>query len=240
MFPEAYMELLGVNEPNHADAKAFQDRLETAGEGFQLLANGSSDAETTAKALKKSGLAPVGPLLLERPQEYPKGMVTFQNVMVRPKETGEIQTFFCNHKTPELMRTKEWMEHANGVVAVASATLVVEDLASAKAVLGKVYGPEILKEAPHGFTAELPRDTQVLVTTPAGFGVLHPGAQASPMPLPAWSLLRLRVKNVGATEAYLSGQGITATKLHDGALRVGRADACGVLMEFVGVAAARL
>lgn len=238
MFPETYMELLGVNEPNHPSAKEFQERLEKAGEGFQLLANGSSDADTTTKALKESGLAPVGPVLLERPQEQPKGMVTFQNVMLRAKELAGINTFFCNHKTPELMRTKEWMEHANGVVGVASATCVVDDVAAAKQALGKVYGPEMLKDAPHGCTADLPRSTQVLVTTPAQFGVLHPNAQPSPMALPAWSLLRLRVKDLGATAAYLSGKGIAATKLADGALRVGRADACGVLIEFIGGGAA--
>jgi hypothetical protein len=42
----------------------------------------------------------------------------------------------------------------------------------------------------------------------------------------------LTVKDVAETAAYLATQGIATEKLADGNLRVAKADACGVLMEF--------
>jgi catechol 2,3-dioxygenase-like lactoylglutathione lyase family enzyme len=230
MFPDTYLELLGMNEP-HLEDFGFKAFLAERGEGFQRLANGTSDADTIAAHLTGNGLEIMGPMLLERPQAYPEGMVTFHNVMIPPAQTDGIWTFFCCHKTPELMRTPEWMEHANGAVAMATATSVVEDLSVARAALTKVYGAGALVDTPYGFATDLPRG-QVKVTTRENFAQVHPGAEAPAGGLPAWSGLRLTVKDVAETAAYLATQGIATEKLADGSLRVAKADACGVLMEF--------
>jgi hypothetical protein len=106
MFPDTYLELLGMNAPDLPDF-GFKEFLSTRGEGFQRLANGTPEADDIARELRERGLEIDDPLLLERPQEEPKGMVTFNNVMIPKEQTAGIWTFFCCHRTPDLMRTPE-------------------------------------------------------------------------------------------------------------------------------------
>ncbi|HKK30395.1 MAG TPA: VOC family protein [Alphaproteobacteria bacterium] len=231
MFPDTYLELLGMNAPDLPDF-GFKDFLATRGEGFQRLANGSSDADATAADLNGAGLPVEGPVLLERPQDQPAGMVTFHNVMIPKEETAGIWTFFCCHRTPELMRTPAWLQHRNGATALASVTAIVEDLQPARAALAKVYGADTLHDAPYGFSAHLPKG-RVHVTTPDSFPVLHIGAPVPKGPLPRWYAMRIAVKDLGATEQYLAGHHIVAEHLFDGSLRIHPDDACGVMLEFV-------
>ena len=230
MFPDTYLELLGINQPDLPDY-GFKNFIATHGQGFQRLANGASDADAVASHLIANGFEPMGPMLLERPQAYPEGMVTFHNVMIPPEQTDGIWTFFCCHKTPELMRTPEWMKHANGAKALAFCTSVVTDMAAAKRALTRVYNADLVQDAPHGLTVALPKG-RIFVTTPDSFSAIHPGAAAPAGPLPAWGALRITVDDITKTAAHLAAHGVASETLSDGALRVAKADACGVLMEF--------
>lgn len=231
MFSDTYLELLGMNQPELPDY-GFKEFLATRGEGFQRLANGTPDADAIAAELTDRGLQVQGPLLLERPQDEPKGMVTFHNVMVSKEQTAGIWTFFCCHRTPDLMRTPAWLRHPNGAVALASVTAVVSDPDMVREALGKVYGAERVKEVGHGLSVDLPRG-RVDVTTPQSFGTLHPGAAVPAGPLPRWYAMRIAVADVQATATHLKSQGVEASVLADGSLRLQPADTCGVLMEFV-------
>ena len=233
MFPDTYLELLGMNQPDLPDF-GFKEFLATRGEGFQRLANGTPDADKVAAELTARGLDVKRPILLERPQDEPKGMVIFHNVMVPKEQTAGIWTFFCCHRTPELMRTPGWLRHANGAVALASVTAVVSDLDFAREAMGKVYGPENVKDTDYGLTVDLPRG-RVDITTPQSFGTLHPGAAVPAGPLPRWYAMRIAVQDVQAAAEHLKTHGIEAAMLADGSLRVQPGDACGVLMEFVAV-----
>jgi catechol 2,3-dioxygenase-like lactoylglutathione lyase family enzyme len=231
MFKDTYLELLGVNAPELPDF-GFKEFLSTRGEGFQRLANGTSDADTIAAELSAAGLPVQGPILLERPQEEPAGMVTFHNVMIPKEETAGIWTFFCCHRTPELMRTPAWLDHPNGATALASVTTVVQDVDASRGALAKVYGDEALKDAPHGFTVHLPKG-KIHVSTFEAFPTLHIGAAAPQGPLPRWYAMRIAVKDLGGTEQHLLGQHVPFEHLPEGSIRIHPADACGVLMEFV-------
>ena len=231
MFPDTYLELLGMNEPDLPDF-GFKEFLTTRGEGFQRLANGTPEADDIARDLTAAGLDIQGPLLLERPQEEPPGMVTFNNVMIPKEQTAGIWTFFCCHRTPDLMRTPAWMSHANGAVALASATTIVEDLDASRTALTKIYGAAAIHEAPHGFSVHLPKG-RVHVATAQGFPTLHIGAAVPSGPLPRWYALRIAVKDLGATEQYLAANHVVPEHMFDGSLRISPKDASGVLIEFV-------
>lgn len=231
MFPGTYLELLGMNQPELPDF-GFKEFLATRGEGFQRLANGTADADRIAAELTERGLEIQGPILLERPQDEPKGMVTFHNVMIPKEQTAGIWTFFCCHRTPDLMRTPAWLSHANGAVALASVTAIVSDLDATRAGLAKVYGADRVQPADHGLTVALPKG-RIDAVQPEAFARLHPGAELPVGPLPRWYAMRIAVSDPAATAAHLKRQGIAAETLADGGLRVRPADACGVLMEFV-------
>ena len=159
-------------------------------------------------------------------------MVTFNNVMIPKEQTADIWTFFCCHRTPDLMRTEAWLSHANGAVALAAVTAVVTDLDRARDALSKVYGAELVQDAPHGLTVKLPRG-RVHVTTPQGFPLLHIGASVPAGPLPRWYAMQIAVKHLDATEQLLAGHHVPFEHLFDGHIRVQPAHTCGVLMEFV-------
>ncbi len=231
MFPDTYLELLGMNQPELQDF-GFKEFLSIYGEGFQRLANGTPEADDIVAELRSRGLDIGEPLLLERPQKEPEGMVTFNNVMIPKDQTAGIWTFFCCHRTPALMRTPAWMKHANGAKALSAVTSIVEDIAASREALGKVYGKERIAEAPHGFTVNLPKG-KVFVTTAKGFPTLHIGAEAPKGPLPRWYAMRIAVADLGATEQYLEAKHVPFEHLFDGSLRIAPADASGVLMEFV-------
>ena len=232
MFPDTYLELLGINQPELPDF-GFKEFLATRGQGLQRLANGTGEADDIARDLKARGLKTQGPILLERPQEAPAGMVTFHNVMIDKAQTAGIWTFFCCHRTPDLMRTPAWLTHANGANALASATSIVEDLGTARAALAKVYGIEQLHDTAYGFKVEPPKG-KVQVTTPAQFPVLHIGAEMPNGPLPRWYALRITVSDIGKTEQHLLAEHVPFERLMDGGLRVAPSETCGVLLEFVG------
>jgi catechol 2,3-dioxygenase-like lactoylglutathione lyase family enzyme len=231
MFPDTYLELLGMNQPELPDF-GFKEFLATRGEGFQRLANGTSEADDIAADLRSRGLDIADPLLLERPQEYPAGMVTFNNVMIPKEQTADIWTFFCCHRTPDLMRTPEWLTHPNGAVALASVTNVVSDLDRAREAVSKVYGADQVHDAAHGLSVKLPRG-RVDVVTPQSFPLLHIGATVPAGPLPRWYAMRIAVSDLGATEQLLAGRHVPFERLFDGSIRIQPADASGVLMEFV-------
>jgi catechol 2,3-dioxygenase-like lactoylglutathione lyase family enzyme len=231
MFPDTYLELLGMNQPELPDF-GFKEFLATRGEGFQRLANGTPDADAIAADLISAGLPIQGPLLLERPQEEPKGMVTFHNVMIPKETTAGIWTFFCCHRTPALMRTPAWLAHANGAVGLASGTAITTNIAAARAALAKVYGADALHDAAHGFSVRLPKG-RVHVATPEGFPTLHIGAATPAGPLPRWYAIRIAVRDLGGTEQYLAAAHVPFEHLFDGSLRIQPTHANGVLLEFV-------
>src|SRR3546814_3977766 len=75
---------------------------------------------------------------LARPSEEPKGVVRFRNLVLPATDTADLGMFLCGHKTPELMRTPQWVKHPNGAKAFAGITAVVADPGATAAALEKI------------------------------------------------------------------------------------------------------
>jgi len=121
-------------------------------------------------------------------------------------------------------------------LVVHTTTLDASRRGAAEVIAAEIRAPgastERVQEAGHGLSVDLPRG-RVDVTTPQSFGKLHPGAAVPAGPLPRWYAMRIAVADVQAAAAHLKSQGIEASHLEDGGLRLQPADTCGVLMEFV-------
>lgn len=230
MFPDTYLELIGIVRPE-LDAGGLAESLDLRGEGLQKLALGTPDADAAKADLEAAGLHPEGPQDLARPLQPSGRMVRFRNLMIPSADTAGLGLFLCGHKTPELMRTPELLRHPNGATAFAGITAVVADPAPAAAALARVFGREAVTATNYGAMVETGRG-RIHLATPANFAMLHDGAVAPPLPLPAWYALRVAVESLDGAAAYLQGQGIPYEPFNGG-IRVDPQRARGVLLEFV-------
>lgn len=232
MFPDTYLELLGILRPEMEDANRLGAALETRGEGLQRLALGTSDADAARADLDAAGLHPDGPFDLARPSEEPKGIVRFRNLVLPATDTAGLGMFLCGHKTPELMRTPAWVKHPNGAKAFAGITAVVDDPAATAAAFEKVFGAGSASEASYGRCVETGRGV-IHLATREGFPKLHKGAVAPETgALPIWYALRIAVDSAQGVADVLAGNAVAFEPI-EGGVRVDPTRARGVLLEFI-------
>lgn len=231
MFPDTYLELLGVNQPD-LDSGSLVENLERRGEGLQRVALGTPDADAAKEQLGKHGVRTEDVRDLARPSKEPEGVVRFRNLFIPADETAGLLLFLCGHKTPELMRTPAWMEHPNGARSFAGATAIVDDVDATLAALARLFGEQYVLRTSYGAEIQTDRGT-ISVTKRDTFEGRHPGAATPDLPLPAWHALDIGVADVTATAKYLEEAGIPVERPAKGIVRVGPDHARGVLMEFV-------
>jgi hypothetical protein len=142
MFAADYIELLGI-----VDASLFTNNLDkflARREGLMSLAFGTADAEAAGEALRARGFAAEGPRALSRRLELPEGTVLprFALLYLPPDALPGLAAFLCQHLTPELLRRPEWLRHANGAVAIAALTAVVEQPAALAPAYERLFGKD--------------------------------------------------------------------------------------------------
>lgn len=231
MFPETYLELLGVNEPQNPDG-GLGDKLAARGEGLHRLALGTTDADAVKADVEALGVRTEGPQDLARPSKEPEGMVKFRNLFLEPDDLAGVPVFICGHKTPELMRNARLMGHANGANRFAGVTALVADPAATADALAKLFGKSAATKTGYGVEIDTGRGF-IRLATDATIGDAHPGLTAHPAAeRPIWHVLSIGVDDLDATEAMLKRNGV-ATERAGGAVRVGRSDARGLVLEFV-------
>jgi len=231
MFPETYLELLGVNEPELEDG-GLRNAMKARGEGLHRLALGTPDADAVKAQVEALGVHTDGPTDLARPSKEPEGMVKFRNLQLSAADLAGIPVFMCGHKTPELMRNARLTAHPNGANRFAGITAVVVDpMATAKA-LAKLFGEASISETGYGVEMDTGRGF-IRLATDATIGEAHPGVATHPAAeRPIWHVLSIGVDDVDATAALLAANGVPAERV-GGAVRVGRGDARGVVLEFI-------
>lgn len=128
MFPNTYVELLGVVDPSGAQGRLAQ-RVKARGEGGIGIAYGADDADKTTTGLRAAGINAEDPVDLARPLDLDgkRDMVRFRNVMMPDLKLPDTMQFVCTHQTPELTRARrEWQLHPSGATGVA-AVIVAHD-----------------------------------------------------------------------------------------------------------------
>ncbi|MEQ1867339.1 MAG: VOC family protein [Micropepsaceae bacterium] len=121
MFPNTYVELLGVVDASGAEGRLAQ-RVKARGEGGIAIAYGADDADKTCAALREAGIDAEAPNDLSRPLDLDgkRDMVRFRNINMPGLKLPETMQFVCTHLTPELTRARrEWQLHPNGATGVA-------------------------------------------------------------------------------------------------------------------------
>jgi len=217
MFESDYIELLGI-----VDALQFTNNLDKklaqSGEGLMSLCYATQDAGAAYEVLKPLGAEPPKPL--SRALELSSGEVEprFELVHLPIEVTPGAPSFVIRHLTPELVWQAQWLEHANGALAISSATVRVADLSAAALAYGKLFGNDAVTETDVGVTVRAGPSRLELQL--AGLGVL-PGPVG----------FEVKVSDIGLTAAVLEKQGV-AFEREDRAIKVAAGDACGVALVF--------
>lgn len=230
MFADSYLELLGINEPEHLDTLGLGEFLAARGEGLVKIALGTPDADAARADIEAQGFSPTGPDDLARPlDDRPGAMVRFRNLQIPEAETGGLGTFLCGHKTPELMRPPGSMDHANGARNLAAAAAVVDDV-------GAVAGPwvRLLGRPADGGRLDIGRGHVYLAAPADAAGSAGPyGPLPDPLPArPFYLGLRIEVASLAAAKEALRRGGIAPASEAPGRIRIAPADACGIPLEF--------
>jgi catechol 2,3-dioxygenase-like lactoylglutathione lyase family enzyme len=236
MFPNDYLELLGIVDPSKFTNDL--DRFLEDREGLMALALRSSDPEGTHAGWRGAGLGPEAVADLSRLLE-PDIELRFRNVMLPSRATGDVPLFACAHLTPEPMRRPEWLEHPNGAIGIASLTVAVEESGPLFAPMGAVFGTDNLTETDDTLAVHTGQG-MLLLATPDDLEMLHP--ELEPMALdslPALAVLTLVVHDIGLTADCLDRQDVAYRRNAAGALGLSPTATHGVTMEFVGSAAER-
>ena len=230
MFADSYLELLGINEPEHLDTLGLGIFLDTRGEGLVKIALGTPDADAARADIAAQGFSPTGPDDLARPlTDRPDAIVRFRNLQIPEAETGGLGTFLCGHKTPELMRPPGSMDHANGARNLVAAAAVVDDVEA-------VAGPwaRLLGRAGAGGALDIGRGHIYLAAPADAEGSAGPyGPLPDPLPArPFYLGLRVEVASIEAVKEALGRGGIAPASEAPGCIRIAPEDACGVPLEF--------
>jgi catechol 2,3-dioxygenase-like lactoylglutathione lyase family enzyme len=231
MFPETYLELLGVNEPENPDG-GLRDKLAARGEGLHRLALGTPDADAVKAQVEALGVRTDGPNDLARPSKEPEGMVKFRNLFLEPDDLGGMPVFMCGHKTPELMRNERLLTHKNGANRFAGITGIAADPMATALELAKLFGKASITETAYGVEIDSGRGF-IRLATDASIGDSHTGLATHPAAeRPIWHVLTIGVDDLDATAAYLASAGVNAERIGD-VVRVKPADARGLNLEFI-------
>jgi catechol 2,3-dioxygenase-like lactoylglutathione lyase family enzyme len=233
MFPQDYLELLGVAEP---DEYAHRLQAFLAGrEGPMSIAFApDGPMEAAAAALAAQGLHPGEPRALGRQLELPEGPVVprFSLLNLPPDETPALDCFICSHLTPELMRRPEWLAHPNDVVGLRSVTLIVADTASLLRPYDRLFGLHEVTTTDAVASVRVGRQ-RLLFMTEDDFETMHPGVcLPDGFTVPGIAALELGVGNLERTAGCLSQSGVAYQEFSGDRLVIAADEANGTILFF--------
>lgn len=231
MLERGYIELLGIVDPGQFTNNL--DKFLEQREGLLSLAFNSRDAAATAAWLREQGLHPEGPRDLKRALEMPNGdlLPAFKLVHLPPEETPGLRAFFCQHLSPEIIRSQGWIIHALRAVSLESVVSVAEDPAAVAPAYRKLFGADAVRTEDGAVTVATGEGRLEFVTR-AGLRSLYPGIDVPDIQPPWCATLRIGVLILADAADYLEAAGVTMIPTPRG-IAVAPAETNGAIVEFV-------
>ena len=232
MFPDSYIELLGIVDP--AQFTNNLDRFLKIRQGLLGVAFACDDASAAARALEDRGIDSAPPQDLKRKLELPEGEAepAFKLVHLPRATTPGMPAFICQHLTRELVWQQPWLDHGNGARGIHSVTRVVDDPGAVALAYGRLFGADAVWADRGQVTVETGRG-RLRFTMAEGLNELYPCLPEAPAHAVPWLAgLRLVVADVNATAGYLDAAGVRYLRDGDTMLRLDPEYGCGVAVEF--------
>lgn len=233
MFKDSYVELLGMVDPTQPspDLANFLERRE----GLMGVAWSCSACAATVASLHAAELECSPVRDLARQLELPQGtvMLRFKLGYLPPPVTPGLNSFVCQHVTPELLRRPPWLQHPNGAVALKGITIAVENAPALTAAYDAFFGGHNVNRTDNVLTAHAGRHTLVFAT-PDDLSALQPDlAEADIPPPPGIVLMTLATTDLERTADCLTQWHIEHEQHGAHSIVVPPSQATGVALEFV-------
>ncbi len=234
MFENDYVELIGIVDPSQ-HIHNLDEFLKT-GEGLLNVALATDDADRTYHWLRAHGSDAAEPQDLQRLLELDDDNETlrFRNIFLPPEFTPGLNTFACQHLTPEKVRRTAWLSHPNGARGISEVTIVMESVAGVGEAYAKMFGADAVSgdERKGSITVDTGND-ELWFVTPKAFPERHYDKKFDEsLPLPRPAALTLSVADPQVTALYLSGQQVAFERDSSEAVIVSSEEACGVFLVF--------
>jgi catechol 2,3-dioxygenase-like lactoylglutathione lyase family enzyme len=232
MFEQGYLELIGITDPAlYTSVSGLLDKYQ----GTHIIALGVSDSELayeviTARsgavqpAVKLERMAPFGPDNSEQRQ------ARFRNVHTIREKVPEGRMIFIQHLTRDVLWQPHLLGHANGAVAMAETAVCVDDLEATCTRYTAMFAIEPTRHGSDIAVYDL-GNTKLYVLTVKGLGKWAPGV--TPPRLPWVAGFGVRVKDLAATEAYLTGAGFAPNRHPYPAVWLKPDATLGVVLSFI-------
>lgn len=231
MFPDDYLELLGVITPTDQNAPTRGFLAER--EGIERTAFTALDAEKGAEELRAAGLVPLGPVHFGRPVDLPdgsKGEARF-SVFRWPldQNPGGMRIFACQHHTRETVFIPAISSHANGTTRIISIEIVSEDPAASAAHMSRLIGQPVQSGRLGAYVPSGGKRAEFVFLNPESFSARYPQEARVGAASAGAVAMTLAVADLDATRKALGPAAVTTAT----GLAMPAASANGVIVHFV-------
>ena len=211
MFGPDYLELLAVLKPTPANEDTR--KLLARREGIERAALATDDTDGLAKAMRKQGFEPVGPLHFDRRVELPNGKSAQANFSAcrwpaRAAVCG-MGLFACHHHTPKHVWLKHLQSHANTARRIKRIKMLSGAPREAAQQLAKLTGRAAVRLADGSYRVVSARNrAEFIFMPPALVAKRNEGVT-----MPAWPEnvamgLTIEVEDFAEARKIIGGKGI--------------------------------
>ena len=230
MFGHDYFELQMV--PQRLPGREYYYDFARIGDGLAAVALKTDNARGAFGELAAAAFAPSEPVDFSRPVQLAEGTKTasFRITQLGLEQTPGGQFFLCQHFARDVVWRPEYQSHANTATGLAALAIVSPDVAATAAAYERLFDVKA-KVINEGLLINT-GDTPIAVVSEAALAKKLPGVWISARHQPCMAALFIRVRNRDAAERTLRAGGLHPTRMPDGSIAIGAAEAHGVAIIF--------
>ena len=230
MFGQDYLELLMV--PQRLPDREYYYDFARIGDGLAAVALKTDNARGAFGELTAAALAPSEPVDFSRPVQLAQGTKTasFRIIRLGLEQTPGGQVFLCQHFTRDVVWRPEYQMHANTATGLAALAIVSADVSATAAAYERLFDVEA-RAISEGLLINT-GDAPIVVVSEPALAKRLPGVWISARHQPCMAALFSRVTDRDAAERTLRAGGLHPTRMPDGSVAVGAAEAHGAAIVF--------
>jgi hypothetical protein len=227
MFGRDYFELLMV--PQRLPGREYYYDFARIGDGLAAIALKTDNARGAYGELTAAALAPSEPVDFSRPVQLASGTMnaSFRITQLGLEQTPGGQVFLCQHFTRDAVWRAEYQSHANTATGLAAIAIVSSDVTATAAAYERLFDVKA-KSIAEGLLV----DTAIAVVDERSLAKRLPGVWISARHQPCMAVLFIRVADRDMAEKVLRAGGLHPTRMPDGSVALGAAEAHGVAIVF--------
>jgi len=230
MFGHDYFELLTV--PQRLPGREYYYDFARIGDGVAAVALKTDNARGAYGELSAAALAPSEPVDFSRPVQLALGArnASFRITQLGLEHTPGGQVFLCQHFTRDIVWHPEYQSHANTATGLAALAILSGDVRTTAAAYERLFDAKA-KTIAEGLLINT-GDTPIVVVSEQALARRLPGVWIGARHQPCYAALFIRVADRNAAEKALRAGGLHPTRMPDGSVAIGAAEAHGAALVF--------